>query len=152
MKADAIRTTPTSGNDPGLKLYDRVAARICDLIERGTLRPGGRVPSIRKFSVQQQVSIATVTQAYRLLEARGLIEARPQSGYFVRARRWTMPPEPEVYRPRPQVNNVRVRDLVLQVVRSSFVPNMARLGVAMPNAELFPTRELNRVMAAASIG
>ena len=149
MKADAIRTTPTSGNDPGLKLYDRVAARICDLIERGTLRPGGRVPSIRKFSVQQQVSIATVTQAYRLLEARGLIEARPQSGYFVRARRWTMPPEPEVYRPRPQVNNVRVRDLVLQVVRSRFVPNMARLGVAMPNAELFPTRELNRVMAAA---
>ena len=146
MKANAI-TKLTSGNDASLKLYDRVATRICELIERGTLRPGGRVPSIRKFSVQQQVSIATVTQAYRLLEARGLIEARPQSGYFVRARRWTLPPEPEVYRPRPQVNNVRVRDLVLQVVRSSFVPNMVRLGVAMPNAELFPTRELSRVMA-----
>jgi DNA-binding transcriptional MocR family regulator len=131
------------------RLYDRVAARICELIEHGTLRPGERVPSVRKLSAQQSVSIATVTQAYRLLEARGLIKARPQSGYFVRARRWTLPPEPELYRPRPQVNNVRVRDLVMQVVRSSFAPNIVRLGVAMPSPELFPTRELNRVMASA---
>jgi len=147
MKAVAVPESGSPVDRNGLKLYNRVAARICELIENGTLRPGGRVPSVRKFSEQQQVSVATVTQAYRLLEARGLIEARPQSGYFVRARRWTLPPEPEVYRPRPQVNRVRVRDLVLQVVRSSFVPNMARLGVAMPNAELFPARELNRVMA-----
>jgi len=149
MKIQAIPNGRAPGNHNGLKLYDRVATRICELIEHGTLRPGGRVPSVRKFSAQQEVSIATVTQAYRLLEDRGLIEARPQSGYFVRARRWTLPPEPELYRPRPQVNNVRVRDLVMQVVRSSFSPNIVRLGVALPSPELFPTRELNRVMASA---
>jgi len=64
------------------KLYKQVALRISELIEHGTLRPGERVPSVRRCSEQQNVSIATVMQAYRLLEDRGLIEARPQSGYY----------------------------------------------------------------------
>src|SRR5437899_4036785 len=131
-----------------LRLYDRVATRISELIEHGTLRPGERVPSVRKFSAQQEVSIATVTQAYRMLEDRGLIEARPQSGHYVRARRWTMPPEPGIYRPKPQVTNVRVPDLVLNFVRASFTPGVVRLGATLPSPELFPARELNRVMAA----
>jgi len=147
MRIEPIASGRPAENRDGFRLYDRVATRISGLIEQGTLRPGERVPSVRKFSVQQAVSIATVTQAYRMLEDRGIIEARPQSGYYVRARRWTLPPEPEVYRPRPQVNKVRVRDLVLQVVRSSFTPNIVRLGVALPSAELFPTRELHRVLA-----
>jgi len=149
MKTQVLSSTGDSGNHLDPRLYDRVATNIRELIDRGTLRPGERVPSVRKFSIQQQVSVATVTQAYRLLEDHGLIEARPQSGYYVCARRWTLPPEPELYRPRLQVNHVRVRDLVWQVVRSSFVPNIVRLGVAMPSPELFPTRELNRVMASA---
>src|SRR5437868_10309420 len=82
-------------------LYKKVAVRISELIEHGTLRPGERVPSVRKYSTQQNVSIATVTQAYRLLEDRGFIEARPQSGYYVRPRRWFAPPEPEMSRPAP---------------------------------------------------
>ena len=74
-------------------LYKQVALRISELIEHGTLRPGERVPSVRKCSEQQKVSIATVMQAYRLLESRGMIEARPQSGYYVRRQRWEPPPE-----------------------------------------------------------
>src|SRR5436190_20093449 len=103
---------------PPDNLYRQVAHRISHLIERGTLRPGERVPSVRRFSEQQDVSIATVTQAYRLLENRGLIEARPQSGYYVRTRRWTPPPEPEIYRPKPAALNVRVGELILEVVKA----------------------------------
>src|SRR5215470_19717605 len=83
-------------------LYKQLALRISELIEHGTLRPGERVPSVRRCSEQQNVSIATVMQAYRLLESRGIIEARPQSGYYVRPRRWSPPPEPEMYRPAPR--------------------------------------------------
>ena len=75
-------------------LYKQVALRISELIEHGTLRPGERVPSVRRYSRQQNVSIATVTQAYRLLEDRGLIQARPQSGYYVRVKRWAPPSSP----------------------------------------------------------
>src|SRR4029434_9450336 len=75
------------------RLYKQVALRIAELIEHGTLRPGERIPSVRELSEQEEVSIATVMQAYRVLESRGLIEARPQSGYYVRAKLWSPPPE-----------------------------------------------------------
>jgi DNA-binding transcriptional MocR family regulator len=56
------------------------------LIEQDTLRPGHRVPSVRRMSLQRGVSISTVLQAYTVLENRGYLEARPQSGYYVRPR------------------------------------------------------------------
>src|ERR1051326_5796402 len=107
--ASHIATHPESQD----KLYKQVALRIAELIEHGTLRPGERIPSVRELSEREEVSIATVTQAYRLLESRGLIEARPQSGYYVRTLRWKPAPEPEIYRPKPQVTNVRVASLVM---------------------------------------
>ena len=72
--------------DERLPLYEKVAGKISFLIEKGTLRPGDKVPSIRNLSKQMQVSINTVKEAYSLLEDRRLLEARPQSGYYVRAR------------------------------------------------------------------
>src|SRR6266850_7503916 len=113
-------------------LYKQVALRISELIEHGTLRPGERVPSVRTCSRQQSVSIATVTQAYRLLESRGVIEARPQSGYYVRRERWVPPPEPEMSRPTARPVEVRVSDLVLQIVRAGRDPNFIRLGATLP--------------------
>src|SRR5437773_6009738 len=107
-------------------LYKQVALRISELIEHGTLRPGERVPSVRKCSEQQNVSIATVMQAYRLLESRGIIEARPQSGHYVRRERWAPPPEPEMSRPAARPVEVRVSDLVLQVVRATRDPDLVR--------------------------
>src|SRR5947199_10500768 len=100
--ASHISTLPESHD----KLYKQVALRISELIEHGTLRPGERVPSVRRCSEQQNVSITTVTQAYRLLENRGIIEARPQSGYYVRAQRWSPPPEPEKSTPAPRAVRV----------------------------------------------
>ena len=129
-------------------LYKRVALRISELIEHGTLRPGERVPSVRRCSEQQNVSITTVTQAYRLLENRGIIEARPQSGYYVRAQRWSPPPEPEKSTPAPRAVRVKVSDLVMQVVKAGRDPSLVKLGATLPSPELFPVRELNRIMAA----
>src|SRR5213082_3593339 len=105
-------------------LYKQVALRISELIEHGTLRPGERVPSVRKCSGQQNVSIATVTQAYRLLEDRGVIEARPQSGYYVRPQRWAPPPEPGMSKPVARASDVKVADLILQVIKTGRDPNL----------------------------
>lgn len=131
-----------------LPLYEQVAERISRLIDEGTLRAGDRIPSVRKLCAQQTVSVSTATQAYRLLESRGLVEARPQSGYYVRARRWTLPPEPEKSQPAPRASKVQVSDLVMEVIKATRDPGLVRLGASMPSAELFPTTELNRTMAA----
>src|SRR6266576_2295784 len=93
-------------NESEESLYKQVALRISELVEHGTLRPGERVPSVRRCSEQQNVSIATVMQAYRLLESQGILEARPQSGYYVRTQRWSPPPEPEMSKPSPRAVQV----------------------------------------------
>src|SRR4051794_1944258 len=76
----------TANETASVKLYERGADEITRPIDHGTFRPGDRLPSVRRLSEQQSVSISTVLEAYRLLENSGLIEARPQSGYFIRGR------------------------------------------------------------------
>jgi DNA-binding transcriptional regulator YhcF (GntR family) len=64
-----------------LKLYEDLANHVTALIREGTLRAGERVPSVRQIVRERRVSPATAMRAYELLEARGLIETRPRSGY-----------------------------------------------------------------------
>jgi DNA-binding transcriptional regulator YhcF (GntR family) len=62
--------------------YEQVASELSTLISRGVLRPGDRIPSVRKACEQYRVNAGTILQAYGQLEARGLIMARRRSGYY----------------------------------------------------------------------
>ncbi|NHZ47765.1 winged helix-turn-helix transcriptional regulator, partial [Desulfovibrio sp. XJ01] len=64
--------------------YHRVERHVTDMIQSGRFRPGDRLPSLRGLSTSMGLSIATVGHAYLELERKGIIEARPRSGYFVR--------------------------------------------------------------------
>ena len=46
-------------------LYQELAGRLAQAIQAGSLKAGDRLPSVRQLSAQHQVSISTVTQAYR---------------------------------------------------------------------------------------
>ena len=63
--------------------YRQLAGEIETRIHSGTYQPGERLPSIRRLHKKLNLSISTVYQAYMELEAGGLIEARPKSGYYV---------------------------------------------------------------------
>ena len=67
-------------------LYENLANEFATLIGNGQIRPGDRLPSVRHLARQRSLSISTVVQALRTLESRGMVEARPQSGYYVRRR------------------------------------------------------------------
>src|SRR5512143_1739649 len=128
-------------------LYERVASELADLVRQGTFRPGERIPSVRQLSRQRKISITTVLQAYMLLEDQGLIETRPQSGYYVRARLPAQLPEPEISAPVPDPTLVSVRELVMMVLKDSTTPDLIQLGAAIPNTELVIPMKLNRIMA-----
>ena len=66
-------------------IYLQIRDRFSRLIELGTLTTGDRLPSIRSLAKNIQVNKLTVIEAYSILEADGLIHARPGSGYFVNA-------------------------------------------------------------------
>jgi DNA-binding transcriptional MocR family regulator len=72
------------GRGGELPIYQAIADQLHDAINKGTLRAGDRMPSVRTLCSQFGVSPGTATQAFRVLEMRMLVEARPKSGYFVR--------------------------------------------------------------------
>lgn len=64
-------------------LYEELEQRLRAQIVSGQLADGSRLPSVRVMCAEHQLSKSTVLTAYARLEAAGLIEARPKSGYFV---------------------------------------------------------------------
>ena len=129
------------------KLYEQIADDIGGLIEAGTFRPGERIPPVRKMSAQEKVSVTTVLQAYRLLEDHGLIEARPQSGYYVRTRLPSICPEPDMSAPEPDPTEVSMQELTMMVQKDLFNPKLVPLGVAAPNSKMLPSQKLNGILA-----
>lgn len=67
-----------------LTLTQQLAERLAERIRTRLLPAGARLPSVRECARQQGVSPYTVVAAYDLLQAQGLVEARPQRGFFVR--------------------------------------------------------------------
>jgi DNA-binding transcriptional MocR family regulator len=65
-------------------LAEQLAARFAERIAQRLLAPGARLPSVRDCAQRHGVSPSTVVGAYDLLQARGLVQARPQRGFFVR--------------------------------------------------------------------
>ncbi len=126
--------------------YERLAEDLGGLIASGNLRPGERLPSVRRLSRERRLSVSTVVQALRRLEDRGLVEARPQSGYFVR--------HPAVPHAQPSVratpeaaSPVDVSQRLVRVLQSSLRPGMAPLAAALPAPSLLPVAALNRLYA-----
>lgn len=134
--------------DDSSLLYERVAVEMAGLIEQGTFRVGDKVPSIRQLSRRFDVSINTAMQAYAVLEDRRVIEARPQSGYYVRAR------APEIGEPdlsaraAPAPATVTISGLCQQVIRNMSNRSLLPLGSAIPHPQHLPIDKLNRIMAA----
>src|SRR5258708_19958479 len=124
--------------------YVSIARTLSTLIERGVLRPGDRVPSLRDTREQSGASLGTIMQAYARLEDVGLIEARSRSGYYVRARPSPPAAEPAMSSPPKVSTEVNVASLVFDVLEAIKQPEIVPLGSAFPSPEHFPNEKLNR--------
>jgi DNA-binding transcriptional MocR family regulator len=128
-------------------LYAEVAARLADLVARGTFRVGDRVPSVRALSQQWQVSITTVLDAYRVLERDGVLAARPQSGYYVLPHSRVADIEPGLSQPAKGPSEVSVSELAMMMLRDSRDPRLLHLGAAVPDPAHLPTAAIARLTA-----
>jgi DNA-binding transcriptional MocR family regulator len=130
-------------------LYEEIAEKISHMIRQGTFGPNERIPSIRNLSRQMRVSVNTVLEAYWHLENRGLIEARPQSGYYVKG---SLPQHPVRTARKPALeyaepNDVVLGDVSLQVMHTLSNPALIPLGSGAPNTDLLPADKLNRMLS-----
>ena len=132
------------GGSGGGFLYERLAAEIVELVRAGTLRPGDRVPSVRRMSERWGVSAPTVLQAYRLLEARRVIRARPRSGFYVQPPDRYRLPAPGPTAPPREPRAVTTGDLIVRFLEAVGDPALVPLGAAIPDAALLPVARLAR--------
>jgi DNA-binding transcriptional MocR family regulator len=131
-------------------LYRALADRVAEQIANGTWRPGERVPSVRELARERGVAINTAIGAYQALEGRGLIESRPQAGWYVRASAAALPAEPAPSAPRSSPTSVDVGDLVRMILEDRGDPKLVQLGTAIPDPELLPLAKLRRSLARAA--
>src|ERR1700754_5326438 len=94
--------------------YEQIVRALSRLIERGVLRPGDRMPSLRDTREKCGASLGTIMNAYVRLENFGLIEARPRSGYYVRSRPSGLATEPGISSPPTESTEVNVANLVFE--------------------------------------
>ena len=125
-------------------LYLQVVDLITGQVDNGTLRPGDRLPSLRRLSRKLEVSIPTVRQAYLELERQGRIEARPKSGYFVHAKR--LNPLVSIQSRKCTPREVRCQNLIDRVYESIHKPGVLPLGIANPSMAGPATKTLHRAM------
>ncbi|CAI1106460.1 Uncharacterized HTH-type transcriptional regulator ydcR [Serratia ficaria] len=125
----------------------QLADTLAEAIRRGTLLPGSRLPSVRRCAQTHSVSINTVVSAYRTLEDRGLIEARPQSGFYVRS---TLPALKMA--PQPSGRIEPPADDVLALIDAVFAaqqnPQFTNISLACPQtADFYPGGKLGRMLS-----
>lgn len=64
-------------------LYEQIADKLQNAIRSGQLRSGARLPPERELADMLQVNRATIRDAVRILEHRGIVQRKVGSGTFV---------------------------------------------------------------------
>jgi len=67
------------------KISEEIVGQIKQLISKGELKPGDRIPSERELATMLGVSRPSVREAIMVLEAMGFLESRQGGGTYVRA-------------------------------------------------------------------
>lgn len=127
-------------------LYQQVIDFILALERSGSLRPGDKLPSLRKLSAQLEVSVPTVKQAYIELERQGRVCARPQSGYYLQAQQLkTLLPMRSKW-DQCEPTEIDCRSLIEQVYDALHLPDTVALGISNPVNAHPPDKALARLM------
>jgi len=127
--------------------YESVVKFIDELIGSGALCPGQKVPSLRKVSKARGVSISTALHAYRMLESQGVLEAQPQSGFYVSTSSTAQAEKPSPMRGSTRVRKVSTGVQVANMFELASDTSMAPLGCAIPSPDLLATSKLDKFLA-----
>ena len=130
--------------------YEEVADFVVSLVDCGTLRMGMRAPSLRKIARDRKASMSTVLHAYRLLEDRGVLEARPKSGFYIANYGRVSMGSPRTSQPPKRPSSVTITGHVTELLEQAANPDLVPLGCAIPSADLLAAGRLDRFMARAA--
>ncbi|HEU5290974.1 MAG TPA: PLP-dependent aminotransferase family protein [Cyclobacteriaceae bacterium] len=129
--------------------YIDVADRIEKLIENGVLKVGDKLLSVRALSKEQGISLSTAFQSYYHLESKGLIEARPQSGYYVKFSPEHILNLPTCCEPLNDAVPVSVDEMISSVYHDLNNDKLIHFSLGVPSIQLLPAAKLNKAVTQA---
>src|SRR5450631_2141874 len=132
-----------------LLLYEKIANGLERQILQEVLKAGDKLPSVRAVCRQHQVSMSTALQAYYQLEAKSLIEARPQSGYYVSYSFKKWPSIPLVSRPLLNAKEHPVDEIIQKVYAGLSSKQLTLFSMGVPSPDLLPIAKLNKALVKA---
>jgi DNA-binding transcriptional MocR family regulator len=127
-------------------LYIKIANSLEQQISRDVLKVGDKLPSIRMICRQHGVSMSTAQFAYYELEAKSLIEPRPQSGFYVSNSFRKKLAMPEASRPESKPAVKTVTDIIENSFNPSGEKNFTVFSRGVPATQLLPVVKLNKAM------
>ncbi|CAN5314219.1 PLP-dependent aminotransferase family protein [soil metagenome] len=145
--AEASAPKPGTARASTLHRYEQLADLVVGMIDKGALEPGMRLPSLRAISREHGLSISTVLQAYRWLEDRGVLVARPQSGFYVAATQGGRLALPSTPRQRSKASTVSISGAVAALLEHASNSALVPLGCAVPDATLLQSTRLDLALA-----
>lgn len=137
-----MRTSKFSNED---HIYLQVAGGIEKMIDDDILKIGDKLPSVHLLSDEYGISMGTAFQAYYHLEGKGLIEARPKSGYYVRFNNKRYPGLPNVLPAQNISGEVTVKEMINSIYSDiAASENVINLALGAPDVSLLPAAKLNK--------
>lgn len=122
------------------KIYEEIVEQIRELVARGELKPGDRLPSERDLVERLKVSRASIREALSALELMGLLEVRSGEGTFVRKLR-----SESVVAPLAWMLTME-KGTVLELLEIRKILEVQAVGMAAERAESEDIRELSAAL------
>jgi len=112
----------------GVPIYRQIIDQVRRMIASGHLEAGEGLPSVRTLALQLEVNPMTISKAYSLLEAEGLLERRRGRGMIVaRNQEETRPLEERLRLLDPAIRETITRARQLEIDRDRVVARLDHL-------------------------
>ncbi|MGE4496352.1 MAG: PLP-dependent aminotransferase family protein [Deferribacterales bacterium] len=125
--------------------YEEVQGLIRKIISENGLKAGDKVPSIRKMSTDTSLSVSTIMKAYVELEHQGILESRPQSGFYVSADN-SIPSLEISAEKKITVARVDKFSMIYNVCNAMADKSLIQFGGASPCISMLPSAELAKTL------
>lgn len=129
--------------------YLRIAENIENQILNEGLLIGDKLPSVRVMQKEHGVSMSTILQSYYFLESKGLIEARPQSGYYVNFSPKKILSAPSKSTPDTLPGGNMAEKMISEVYSDLSAHDAVVFSMGVPSPDLIPISKLNKAMVEA---
>ena len=67
-----------------IPIYEQIVRQVILEIERGNLKSGEMLPSVRQLAEEIGINLHTVNKSYQILKARGYVEIDRRRGVYIR--------------------------------------------------------------------